>query len=55
MDDPPEHDSQLTLRSHGRGLVIGAFLAPEERLDLANALRDALSQLRRGTGAPAGA
>lgn len=48
MDDPPEHHSQLTLRSHGRGLVIGTFLAPEERLDLANALRDALDRQRRG-------
>lgn len=53
MDDPPEHDSQLTLRSHGRGLIIGAFLAPEQRADLADALRDALDRHRRGVGAGA--
>jgi uncharacterized membrane protein len=44
MDDPPEHASQLTLRSHGRSLTIGAFLAPEERLELARALADALGR-----------
>lgn len=51
MADPPEHDSQLTLRSHGRGLIIGSFLSPEERVDLAKALRDALARQRRGVGA----
>lgn len=44
MDDPPEHDSQLTLRSHGRILRIGSFLTAEERLDLAKALKGALTQ-----------
>ncbi len=44
MDDPPEHESQLVLASHGRNLVIGAFLTPEERLDVAKALRSALSR-----------
>lgn len=42
MDDPPRHDSQLLLRSHGRALAIGSFLTPAERLDLAQALRRAL-------------
>ena len=42
MDDPPRHDSQLVLRSHGRALAIGSFLSPAERLDLAQALRRAL-------------
>ncbi len=46
MDDPPAHHSQLTLRSHGRSLVVGAFLTPDERLDLAKSLRNALSNLR---------
>lgn len=46
MDDPPEHDSPLTLRSHGRSLVIGSFLTPEERLDFARALREALARQR---------
>ena len=46
MDDPPRHDSQLTLRSHGRSLTVGAFLTAEERLDLARALRHALAEAR---------
>lgn len=46
MDDPPEHHSQLTLTSHGRSLVIGNFLTPEERLGLARALADALRRWR---------
>lgn len=46
MDDPPEHDSVLTLTSHGRALVIGSFLTPAERLDLARALRTALASHR---------
>lgn len=48
MDDPPRHESPLTLRSHGRSLVIGSFLSPEERLELANALNAALAQLKAG-------
>ena len=46
MDNPPEHESQLVLTSHGRSLTIGAFLTPEERLEVALALRTALSQWR---------
>lgn len=46
IDDPPDQESHLTLRSHGRNLVIGDFLTPEERLDLAKALRAALAKLR---------
>lgn len=45
IDDPPAHHSQLTLRSHGRSLTIGAFLTSEERLELARALRRALAKL----------
>ena len=44
MDDPPRRDSWLTLASHGLSLRVGAFLTPEERLDLARALRAALRQ-----------
>jgi uncharacterized membrane protein len=47
FDDPPEPDSQLRLRSHGRSVVVGSFLPPEQRLDLATGLRDALDRLRR--------
>jgi uncharacterized membrane protein len=46
MDDPPEHDSRLTVSSHGRSLVIGAFLTPNERLEVAEALRHALDEHR---------
>ncbi len=50
VDDTPHHQSRLTLRSHGRSLVVGSFLTPEERVDLARALRRALA---RAHGAPA--
>ena len=46
--DPPEPDSALLLRSHGKSLAIGAFLSPDERLDLAKALRAELARLREG-------
>jgi uncharacterized membrane protein len=46
MDDPPRHDSQLILRSHGRSLAVGSFLPPEERVEVAQALRDALRHAR---------
>jgi uncharacterized membrane protein len=41
---------QLTLSSHGRTLVVGAFLSPEERLELAAALRAALAAHRQAPG-----
>lgn len=46
IDEPPAPDSPLILRSHGRSLSIGQFLSAEERLDVARALRAALSQAR---------
>lgn len=46
MDDPPEHHSKLMLRSHGQALSIGEFLTPAERLEVAQALQQALTQLR---------
>ena len=46
MDDPPRRDSLLTLASHGRRLVIGLFLTPDERLDLARSLEQALRRYR---------
>lgn len=46
IDDPPDHGSQLALSSHGRELVVGSFLTPEERLDLARALRRAIETWR---------
>ena len=42
MDEPPLHHSKLQLRSHSKSLIIGTFLTPEERLEVAIALRKAL-------------
>ena len=47
IDEPLKHDSKLQLASHGRSLEIGAFLTPEERLQLAYALRSALDRWHR--------
>lgn len=46
IDDPPRHDSQLKLSSHGRSLVIGRFLSPGERAEVADALRGAVTRWR---------
>jgi uncharacterized membrane protein len=46
MDDPPEPDSRLTLRSHGKSLAIGDFLSPAERLSLAKELQRHLATCR---------
>jgi len=45
LAEPPDRRTPLELRSHGRSLVIGSFLLPEERWDLARALRRELSRL----------
>ena len=42
LDESSQRDCALELRSHGRALVIGAFLAPDERRKVARRLRDAL-------------
>ena len=47
LDEPVEHHSQIILTSHGRSLIIGPFLAPEERASLVKALRDALGEANR--------
>lgn len=46
LDSPGAHDCQLILSSHGKRLRIGAFLSPDERVELADALSGALSRLR---------
>ena len=46
MDDPPTRTSRLMLWSHGRGLQLGKFLAPENRLLFAQSLRAALRHAR---------
>ncbi len=52
IDDPPGHDSPLVLRSHGKSLPIGGFLAPGERAEPAAALRRALEQTRAAARPP---
>jgi uncharacterized membrane protein len=49
MDDPPKHESRLTLISRGNRLVIGRFLTPDERLQVAQALRAAVARLTTPT------
>ena len=46
IDNPPAHDSQITLSSHGQSLTVGSFLTPDERLEFALALREALNRWR---------
>ena len=46
MDDPPKAGSQLTLWSHGRGVRIGSFLPPFEKVEAARRLRAALARAR---------
>jgi uncharacterized membrane protein len=56
MDDPPRHESRLLIRG-GHGLVteIGRFLQPEEKVEVAAALREALARYRSApAGSPAG-
>jgi uncharacterized membrane protein len=53
VEDAPGRSSRLVLASHGVSADIGAFLAPEEREDLARALGEALQRLRRAPGAEA--
>jgi uncharacterized membrane protein len=46
MDDPPHRESRLTLISRNVRLIVGRFLVPDERLQVAHALRGALQGLR---------
>jgi uncharacterized membrane protein len=46
FDETAGAEGELVLRSHGRSLVIGRFLTPGERLDLARTLQRELARLR---------
>ncbi|OYQ35230.1 hypothetical protein CHU95_08345 [Niveispirillum lacus] len=46
LDEPLKPGSQITLSSHGRQLVVGSDLSPDERRDFAEALRKALENWR---------
>ncbi len=46
IDEPCAHESRVTLSSHGRTVAIGSFLSPEERIEFAQALKQALAGLK---------
>ena len=48
IDRSGERPGPLTLATHGRREIVGAFLAPYERVEVAEALRRALAPLRAG-------
>lgn len=48
LDRVGRHGTRLVLRSHGRRLVIGAFLTTDERVELARTLEAALREHRAG-------
>lgn len=47
INRPVEHDTQLKLVEKGRTLILGSFLAPNERGELADALEKALANARQ--------
>lgn len=46
IDRPARHESQVRVTSKGKTLILGAFLAPEERERFADALAAALGRAR---------
>lgn len=46
LESPPGRTTRLKLSTHGSSLVIGAFLSPDERREVAERLRAALSRWR---------
>lgn len=46
MDDPPQHNSQLVVSTQGKGLILGSFLTPGERLEVAKELQAAIDRYR---------
>lgn len=48
IEETPGRSSRLVLSSHGRAIDVGGFLAPDERVALAEALNHALAQRRLG-------
>jgi uncharacterized membrane protein len=46
LEERDEHTNRLLLTSHGRSLVLGSFLGPAQRRDVATALREALTRWR---------
>lgn len=50
-EEADEHTGRLLLSSHGRSLVVGNFLGPEQRRDVAFRLTDALRRWRNRVSA----
>jgi uncharacterized membrane protein len=48
IEESPGRSSRLILTSHGHSVDVGGFLAPDERVALADALNEALRRLRIG-------
>ncbi len=46
FEEKDEHTNRLVLTSHGRSLVVGSFLGPDERRSVAQGLSDALGRWR---------
>lgn len=44
LAEPPDRQTPLELRAQGRSLIIGSFLLPEERLQIAQVLRRELGR-----------
>ena len=47
FEEEDEHTNRLVLASHGRTLVVGSFLGPEERRRVARGLTEALARWRQ--------
>lgn len=45
-DADPDRPAPVMLASHGRGVIVGSFLPPVQRMELADRLRDALRRMR---------
>ena len=53
FDEAAEDDVAVEITSHGKTLVVGTFLSPEERVQFGKALRSELERQRRQGAAPA--
>jgi uncharacterized membrane protein len=55
LEERPDESNRLLLASHGRSLVIGDFLGPPVRRELAHSLRAALARWRAALNPASGA
>jgi len=52
LEEKSAEENRLMLTSHGRSVVLGSFLGPAQRRDLAGALKAALARWREAVTAP---